>query len=58
MLNRFPEIEYIDPIEYEDLKIHVRPPTVENITRMSLIELEQKRMIRNLTDIKDDTEDL
>jgi len=58
MLNRFPEIEYIDPIEYEDLKIHVRPPTVENITRMSLIELEQKRMIRNLTDINDDTEDL
>ena len=57
MLNRFPEIDYVDPIEYEDIKIHLRPPTVENITQMSLIDLEQKRMVRNLSSTKEDEED-
>lgn len=47
MLSRFPEIDYIDPILYEDINIHVRPPTLENISRMALIELEQQRIIRN-----------
>ena len=58
MLNRFPEIDYVDPIEYEDLKIHVRPPTVENITQMSLVDLEQKRIVKDLsaTDSEDDLE--
>lgn len=48
MLNRFPEIEKIDPIEYDGLKINIKPPSVEAITRLSLIDLEQKRIIRSI----------
>ena len=58
MLNRFPDIDYIEPIEFEDIKIHIRPPTVENITRMSLIDLEQRRIIQGLTSVDEDDEDL
>ena len=54
MLNRFPEIDYVEPVEYEDLKIHLRPPTVENITQMSLVDLEQKRIVRDLTSVEND----
>jgi hypothetical protein len=50
MLNRFPDIDFIDPILFEDINIHVRPPTLENISRMALIELEQQRIIRNFQD--------
>jgi hypothetical protein len=58
MLNRFPDIDFIEPIEFEDIKIHIRPPTVENITRMSLIDLEQRRIIQGLTSVDEDDEDL
>ena len=58
ILNRFPEIDYIDPILFEDINIHVRPPTLENVTRMALIDLEQKKIIQNLQKVDDDTDDM
>lgn len=54
ILNRFPEIDLIDPIVMDEVKIHLRPPTVEAITRLSLIDLEQKRIIKNVQDTYDD----
>ncbi len=57
MLNRFPDIDYIDPILFEDVNIHVRPPTLENITRMALIELEQQRIVRNFQEVDSDLTD-
>lgn len=61
ILNRFPDIDKPEPIEYEDLKIHIRPPSVEAITRLSLLELEQQRTVRVLQDtqngeLEDETE--
>ena len=58
ILNRFPSIDYIDPILFEDINIHIRPPTLENVTRMALIELEQKKIIQNLQNVDDDTADM
>jgi len=58
ILNRFPEVDTIDPILFEDVNIHVRPPTLENVTRMALIDLEQKKIIQNLRNVDDDTEDM
>lgn len=58
ILNRFPEVDTIDPILFEDVNIHVRPPTLENVTRMALIDLEQKKIIQNLRTVDDDTEDM
>lgn len=58
ILNRFPSIDYIDPILFEDVNIHIRPPTLENVTRMALIDLEQKKIIQNLQKVDDDTPDM
>ena len=58
ILNRFPRIDHIDPILFEDVNIHVRPPTLENVTRMALIDLEQKKIIQNLQKVDDDTPDM
>ena len=60
-MNRFPDIDKPEPIEYEDLKIHIRPPSVEAITRLSLLELEQQRTVKVLQDtqngeLEDETE--
>jgi hypothetical protein len=49
ILNKFPELDNIEPILYDDLKIFIRPSTIESITRLSLIELEQKRIIANVS---------
>lgn len=54
ILNRFPEIDVIDPIEFDEVKIHIKPPSVEAITRLSLIDLEQKRIIRSIHDTYED----
>lgn len=45
ILNKFPEIEEVEPVKWGDLAIHIRPATVDSITRMSIIELEQKRIV-------------
>lgn len=50
ILNKFPDIEEVEPIEYNDLKIHLQPPTVEAITRLALIDLEQQRIVRSIQD--------
>lgn len=49
ILNKFPELDDIEPILYEDLKIYIKPSTIESITRLSLIELEQKKVIANVS---------
>ena len=58
ILNRFPSVDYIDPILFEDVNIHIRPPTLENVTRMALIDLEQKKIVQNLQKVDDDTPDM
>ncbi|MDA8883095.1 hypothetical protein N9I00_01700 [bacterium] len=58
ILNRFPSVDYIDPILFEDVNIHIRPPTLENVTRMALIDLEQKKIVQNLQKVDDDIEDM
>jgi len=49
ILDKFPELSDIEPIEWDGLKIHVRPSSVESITRLSLIELEQKKIVANVS---------
>jgi hypothetical protein len=58
ILNRFPDVEIIDPILFEDVNIHIRPPTLENVTRMALIDLEQKKIVQNLQKVDDATPDM
>jgi hypothetical protein len=50
ILNRFPEIDAVEPIEFEDLKIYVHPPKLESLTRLALIEVEQQRILTNIKD--------
>jgi len=60
LLNQFPDIEKIDPIIYEDLEIHVRPPSLESVTRVALIKIEEQRILKNIqaesVDDKDEIE--
>ena len=48
ILERFPEVDFIDPIEYEDLKIYVHPPKLESLTRLALIDVEQARILSSI----------
>lgn len=48
ILNRMPDIKQVDPVEWEGLKIRVKPATVESITRLAVIELEQKKIVANV----------
>ena len=57
IINRFPELSAVEPVEYNELKIHVKPPTVESVTRLALIELEQKRLIRFLQEQQETIEE-
>jgi hypothetical protein len=58
-LNQFPNIEKIDPIIYEDLEIHVRPPSLESVTRVALIRLEEQRILKNIkTESVNDTDEV
>lgn len=45
ILNKFPTIKNKPIIEHEGLKIHIRPNTLESITRMSFIEAEQLKLV-------------
>jgi hypothetical protein len=49
ILGKFPEISDIEPIKYEDLKIFVTPPKVESLTRLALMEVEQARILSNMS---------
>ena len=48
LLNRFPEFDEVPVVEHEDIKIYLRPPTVESTTRRAMIELEQSRIIESI----------
>lgn len=58
VLNRMPEIDSVDPVVFEDLEIHIRPPSVEAITRLALIDVEQKRIVSSITQsVQDEVEE-
>lgn len=57
VLNKFPEITEVEPVKWEDLVIHIRPASLDSITRMSIIELEQKRIVNNVKAAQEDTDD-
>ena len=57
VLNKFPEINEVEPVIYEDLTIHLRPPTLESVTRVPLIQLEEKRIIDNVKHTMEDEKD-
>jgi len=48
ILERFPDVEDIAPIEYEDLKIYVHPPKLESLTKLALIDVEQARILNSI----------
>jgi len=48
ILDKFPEIDEVEPVEYQDLKIYVLPPRVESLTRLALIEVEQQRILQSI----------
>ena len=48
ILEKFPDIEDVGPVEYEDLKIHVHPPKLESLTRIALIDVEQHRILNSM----------
>ncbi len=59
LLNKFPDIDVVEPIMYEDLEIHVKPPSLESVTRVALIQLEEQRIVNNIkTQSKDDADEL
>ena len=49
VLNRFPDIDKIEPIQFDELTIHIRPPTVKSMSKLALIELEQKKIVQSFT---------
>ncbi len=59
ILEKFPDIEDIEPVEYEDLKIFITPPKLDSITRLALMEVEQARILATITMAKneEDAED-
>ena len=48
ILEKFPDISEIAPIEHEDLKIFVTPPKLDSLTRLALIEVEQARILNKI----------
>lgn len=59
LLNKFPDVQKIEPILYEDLEIHVKPPSLESVTRVALIQLEEQRIVQNIkTESVDDADEL
>lgn len=59
LLNKFPNVESIEPILYEDLEIHVKPPSLDSVTRVALIQLEEQRIVQSIRNANtDDTDEL
>ncbi len=48
VLDKFPEIHEVDPVEHEDLKIFITPPRMESMTRLALIDVEQQRILQSV----------
>ena len=53
VLEKFPEIDKVDPIEHGDLKIHITPPKIESMTRLALIDVEQQRILQSIQAVGD-----
>ena len=54
ILDKFPDIHEVEPVEHEDLKIYVHPPKLESLTRLALIEVEQARILKTVQEIAED----
>jgi len=54
ILDKFPDINEVDPVEYEGLKIHVHPPKLESLTRLALIDVEQARVLASIQAVAED----
>lgn len=48
ILNQFPSIDEVPTVEFEDLVISLRPPSIQSISQLALINIEQQRMIREV----------
>ena len=56
ILEKFPEITELPPIEHEDLKIYITPPKLDSLTRLALIEVEQARILNKIKETGDSDE--
>jgi hypothetical protein len=50
ILNRLPSYDTIPVVEHEDIKIYIMPPTIGAYTKKSLIDLEQKRIVKDINE--------
>ncbi len=50
VIDKFPEIHEVEPVEHEDLKIFITPPKMENMTRLALVDVEQQRILKSVAD--------
>ena len=60
ILEKFPEITEIPPIEHEDLKIFITPPKLDSLTTLALMEVEQSRILNKIkeTGESDDSDEI
>lgn len=54
VLEKFPEIQEVEPIEHGDLKIYITPPRIESMTRLALIDVEQQRILQSIQEVGED----
>jgi hypothetical protein len=54
VLEKFPEIDKVEPIEHGDLKIYITPPRIESMTRLALIDVEQQRILQSIQAVSED----
>lgn len=55
ILNRFPIIEKIEIVEYDGLKIYLRPNTLKSVSKVAIIEAEQKKILDFYSKNSDDS---
>ena len=48
LLNKFPSFDAVPMIEHDGMKIFLRPLSIESMTKVSLVELEQTKIIRSI----------
>lgn len=48
ILSQYPEVTSEPVIEFDDLKIYLRPPSINSISRLALIKIEQDKMLRDI----------
>ena len=54
VLEKFPEIQEVEPIKHGDLKIYITPPRIESMTRLALIDVEQQRILQSIQAVSED----